>query len=377
MGVLASLESFRTLQAAARDPGSVAAAWKARGGKVVGYRCLTVPEELILAAGMLPHPLCGTPEAVGPADAYLQSCSCELVRNLFDRALAGKYAHLDLLLLGNTCDITRKLVDVWNGFIPGARAVLCNHPQKLRNPESRDYAVEELKRTAAAIARVAGADVDPGRLRESIAVTNTTRRLLRDLFALRAEDGQRFSAAEALDVVMGASVLPKPEVNALLARLLGEVRRIDPVAKPGPRILVSGSQLDSPVLLNMIEEEGGVVVAEDLCTSTRYFWHPVPAADDPYEALFRQFDERPICACLHPIGARFDFLSELVDAFRAEAVVYFNIKYCHPFLYEAPIFKQRLEARGVPSIVLEVGHDLSGHGQLRTRLQAFIEMLTL
>ena len=377
MGALANVAPFRVLQAAARDPGAVAAAWKARGGKVVGYRCLTVPEELILAAGCLPHPLYGTPDPVGPADAYLQSCSCELVRNLFDRALAGKYRDLDLLLLGNTCDITRKLVDVWNGFIPGVPAVLHNHPQKLHNEASRDFTLEELRRTAAAVERAAGRAITPDALREAIALANHTRGLLRELFALRAADGQRFSAAEALDVVMGASLLPKPEANAALAALLDEVRRISPVAKPGPRILVSGSQLDSPVLLDMIEEEGGVVVAEDLCTSTRYFWHPVPAADDPYDALYRQFDRRPVCACLHPTDARFDFLTELVDTFRAEAVVYFNIKYCHPFLYEAPIFKKRLEARGVPSIVLEVGHDLSGHGQLRTRLQAFIEMLTL
>jgi len=377
MGALANLEPFRALQAAARDPASVATAWKARGGKVVGYRCLTVPEELILAAGMLPHPLYGTPDAVGPADAYLQACSCELVRNLFDRALAGTYGYLDLLLVGNTCDITRKLVDVWNGFIPGAPAVLCNHPQKIHNEASRDFTLEELRRTAAAIARAGGHDLDPDRLREAIQVTNTMRGLLRELFALRAADGQRFSAAEALDIVMGASVLPKADANVQLALLLDEVRRLEPVPRPGPRILVSGSQLDSPVLLDMIEAEGGVVVAEDLCTSTRYFWHPVPAADDPLEALFQQFDQRPVCACLHPIEARFDFLAELVDTFRAEAIVYFTIKYCHPFLYEAPIFKKRLEARGIPSIVLEVGHDLSGHGQLRTRLQAFIEMLTL
>jgi bcr-type benzoyl-CoA reductase subunit C len=377
MSALASLEPFRALQAAARDPGAVAAAWKARGGKVVGYRCLTVPEELILAAGMLPHPLYGRPDPVGPADAYLQACSCELVRNLFDRALAGKLAYLDLLLLGNTCDVTRKLVDVWNGFIPGAPAVLCNHPQKLRNEASREFTLEELRRTTAAIARVAGAPVAPDRIRDSIGVTNTMRGLLRELFALRAADGQRFSAGEALDVVMGASVLPKAETNVLLARLLDAARRLEPVAKAGPRILVSGSQLDSPALLDLIEEEGGVVVAEDLCTSARYFWHPVPAADDPLEALYRQFDNRPICACLHPIDARFELLEELIETFRVEAVVYLNIKYCHPFLYEAPIFKKRLEARGVPSIVLEVGHDLSGLGQLRTRLQAFIEMLTL
>jgi benzoyl-CoA reductase subunit C len=377
MGALAHLESYRSLANAARNPAAVAAAWKARGGKVVGYRCLTVPEELILAAGMLPHPLYGTPDPVGPADAYLQACSCELVRNLFDRALAGKYEFLDLLLVGNTCDITRKLVDVWNGFIPGAPAVLSNHPQKILNETSRAFTLEELRRTAAAIARVAGADLDPSRIRDAIQVTNTTRGLLRELFALRAEEGWRFGGPEALAIVMGASVMPKPEVNGLLTQLLDEVRRLEPVRRPGPRILVSGSQLDSPELLNMIEAEGGVVVAEDLCTSARYFWHPVPPADEPFEALYRHFDRRPVCACLHPAEARYDFVSELVATFRVEAIVYLNIKYCHPFLYEAPIFKKRFEARGIPSIVLDVGHDLSGHGQLRTRLQAFVEMLTL
>jgi benzoyl-CoA reductase subunit C len=377
VGTLANLESYRSLRDAARNPGAVAAAWKARGGKVVGYRCLTVPEELILAAGMLPHPLYGTPEPVVPADAYLQSCSCELVRNLLDRALAGTYGDLDLLLLGNTCDITRKLVDVWNAFIPGAPAVLCNHPQKIQNEESRPFALEELHRTAAAIEAVAGHHLEPARLAESIEATNAMRGLLRELFASRADDAQRFTAGEALDIVMGASVLPKPEVNAVLARLLDDLRTIEPVPVQGPRILVSGSQLDSPVLLDMIDEEGGVVVAEDLCTSSRYFWHPVPAAYEPFEALYRQFDQRPVCACLHPAEARFQFLTELIETFRVEAIVYFNIKYCHPFLYEAPIFKKRLEERGLPSIVLEVGHDHSGHGQLRTRLQAFIETLTL
>jgi len=377
VGALAHLDSYRVLRDAARNPDAVAAAWKARGGKVAGYRCLTVPEELILAAGMLPHPLYGTPDPVGPADAYFQSCTCELARNLFDRALAGKYAGLDLVLFGNTCDIVRKLTDLWNGYIPGARAWLCNTPQKIRNEASRDYTIEELRRTAAAIGRVAGREPDRAALADAIRLTNETRRLLRAIFELRAGEAQRFSAAEALDIVMGASVLPKPEANAALARLLEDLARVEPVARSGPRILVTGSLLDSTALLELIEQEGGGVVAEDLCTSLRYFWHPVPAADDPFEALYRHFDRRPVCACLHPLDARFDFLTELIAAFRVEAVVCFNLKYCHPFLYEAPIFQQRLQARGLPTIVLEVGHDHSGLGQLRTRLQAFVEMLTL
>ena len=78
---------------------------------------------------------------------------------------------------------------------------------------------------------------------------------------------------------------------------------------------------------------------------------------------------------MHPQEARFDYLMELIQEFAVDAVIYFNLKYCHPFLYEAPLFQERLEAEGIPTTFLETGHDLSGIGQLRTRVQAFIEML--
>jgi benzoyl-CoA reductase subunit C len=135
--------------------------------------------------------------------------------------------------------------------------------------------------------------------------------------------------------------------------------------------------MDSPELLEMIEGEGGVVVAEDLCTTSRYFWYDVEPDPDPLEALVRFENRRPLCACLHPAEARLAFVEELADRFEAEAVIHFTLKYCHPFLYEAPLHKRALEADGLPTAVLEVGHDRSGYGQLRTRIQAFLEMVSL
>jgi benzoyl-CoA reductase subunit C len=73
------------------DPGKVARDWKDLGKKVVGYRCIYVPEDIIWAADMLPYPIYGTPEPIGLADTYFQSCSCEFVRNIFDHALGGRY----------------------------------------------------------------------------------------------------------------------------------------------------------------------------------------------------------------------------------------------------------------------------------------------
>jgi benzoyl-CoA reductase/2-hydroxyglutaryl-CoA dehydratase subunit BcrC/BadD/HgdB len=140
---------------------------------------------------------------------------------------------------------------------------------------------------------------------------------------------------------------------------------------------VTGSLIDHPALIRIIEEQEGMVVADDLCSTSDYFWKPVEHDTDPLAALYRNLNQRPWCACMHPEEARLDHLLGLVEEFDVEAVVNFNLKYCHPSLYEAPNVQKELETRDIPSIALEVGHDLSGHGQLRTRIQAFLEMVAL
>jgi benzoyl-CoA reductase subunit C len=375
------MTAVETLRAAARDPWAVAAEWKAGGRKVVGSRCLFVPEEVVWAAGLLPWQLLGTPDPVGQADAYLQPCTCELVRNLFDHALEGRLAFLDHLALCNTCDVVRRLHDNWAAYVPTIPVSMLNNPQKLFNPRNRDYLVEELRRFTARMETVAGQPVTDEALRDAIALLDDTRRLLREINDLRGAEAPTVSAEEMLDLTMAASVLPRDRANALLRDALDELREREPRDARGPRLLVTGSIIDHPALLRMIEEEGAVVVADDLCTTSRYFWHDVGLRRDdgraPLEAIADFFDRRPLCACLHPTEARQEHLFGLIERFRVDGVVDLTLKYCHPFLYEAAILQKELGARSIPLTVLEVGHDHSGHGQLRTRIQAFIEMLEL
>lgn len=371
------MSAIETLQQVARDPLGTARRFKEAGGKVLGHRCLYVPEEVITAAGALPCPVYGTPEPVRKADAYFQACTCEYVRNLFDLALEGKLDFLDGLFLSNTCDVVKRLCDIWSRTLPGTPVHMIANPQLLCTEGNRVFYLEELTRYQHRVEALTGVQVTDEKLREAIALHNETRALLRRLTLMRGEDAPPLSAEEAFEISMAATVLPRREANALLREALSEVEQRTPAVKLGPRILVTGSILDHPALLRMIEQEGGVVVGEDLCNTTRGFWQSVDEdpALPPLEALWRFGNERPWCACMHPTQARLDYLNALVDELAAEAVIYFNLKYCHPFLYEAPLFQRALEQRGLPVTVLEVGHDLSGHGQLRTRIQAFIEML--
>jgi len=364
-----------TLCEIARNPSSVAEAWKAEGGKVMGTRCIFVPDEIVWAAGMLPFPLYGTPEPVRQADAYFQSCSCEFARNVFDLALDGRFAFLDGLAVPNTCDAIRRLYDLWAEYRGETPAWLINNPQKLVPGGNEAYWIEELKRFRQWVEQVAGTGVTDESLRDAIGLYNETRALMKKIWSLRKEDGPPLSGEEALLVGMAVSVMPKDRANGLLRRLLEEITDREPEEKFGPRILVTGSIVDHPAVIRMIEEEGGIVVAEDLCTTMKTFWHPVEEGGPSLESLVRAMNRRPLCACMHPFEARMDYILELVEEFRIDAVVNYTLKYCHSFLYEAPLVREALEKKDVPVTVLEIGHDMSGHGQLRTRVQAFIEML--
>lgn len=370
-----------TLQGIARDPYAVARQWKADGAPVIGLRCLYVPEEVIWAAGALPHPLYGTPEPVTLADAYFQPCACELVRNLWDHALRGDLAFLDGLALSNTCDVVRRLSDMWERHQTAVSVHLLNNPQKLLSDANKAYFLEELRRFRVWVEARTGREVTDDALRAAIEAYDTRRRLLREIWDMRVEDPPPLRGSEALEVALAASVLPVDRAIALLGELKEELdTRVLP-EEDGPRILVTGSLIDHPALLRLIEEVGGQVVTEDLCVTTRSFWHLVNPDGgrlaDPMEAIWAYMNQRPLCACIHPADARTAFVLELVERYEVEAVVSLILKYCHPFLYEAPLLGRALKEREIPSTVLDVGHDLSGHGQLRTRLQAFVEMVEL
>ena len=367
-----AIDTFRDVL---EHPDRFAKDWKAQDKKVVGYRCIYVPEEIIWAADMLPYELYGTPEAVSVADSYFQPCVCEFVRNVFDHAIEGRLSFLDEFVMPNTCDAMRRMYDIWNAYVETSSCYIINNPQKLCSEENRTYYRRELERFKTEMEKLSGKKITDEALQQSIDVHNEIRRLLKEIYLLRKQDNPPISGGEALEVATATAIMSRDKVAPLLSQLLEELSTREVPEMDRPRILVTGSVMDNPELVRMVEGEGGVVVVDDLCNTTRKFWYEVDKEDDPLEAIYRFNNKRPLCACMNPPEVRFDYLMELIQDFKADAVIYFNLKYCHPFLYEAPLFRNKFQKQGIPTMFLETGHDLSGLGQLRTRVQAFIEML--
>lgn len=369
------MNALETMRRYLKDPGPLIANWKTQGTKIIGYRCLNVPEEIIHAAGMAPYPLFGGPEPISLADSYMQPYICEFVRNVFDRALAGKLDFLDGLVLCNTCDAVRKLYDHWRTYVKTPLCYMINNPQEVYSSQAYSYYYIELQNFRQEMENFAGRKISDADLAASISLYNETRSLLKKIYLLRKQDPPALSGAEALDMSMAAMIIPKQEANVLLRQVLEEAgKRKDRPETWSPRILITGSIIDQPALIQLVEEAGGVVAVDDLCTSSRYFWQEA-IGDNPMDALCRYATQRSLCPCMHPAEKRLDYLQELIREFAVEGVIYFNLKYCDPFIFEGVMFKETLEKAGIPVMVLETGHDLSGIGQLKTRVQAFIEML--
>jgi benzoyl-CoA reductase subunit C len=141
--------------------------------------------------------------------------------------------------------------------------------------------------------------------------------------------------------------------------------------------MIVGSVMESPEFIRSMETEGGLVVTDELCTSTRY-WSDLVVIDGsttPIEAISRRYLNNFPCARMFPSNERFDRILDLIKQFKVDGVISEIIRYCVPYAHDLPLMTERLKEQGIPILPLDVEFGTSGSGQIKTRVQAFLEML--
>jgi benzoyl-CoA reductase/2-hydroxyglutaryl-CoA dehydratase subunit BcrC/BadD/HgdB len=135
--------------------------------------------------------------------------------------------------------------------------------------------------------------------------------------------------------------------------------------------------MTNPELIESIEELGGLVVTDELCTSTRYWSDPVVLNKNitPLEAISQRYLNNFPCARMFPSDERFNRILDLAREFRVDGVISQIVRYCVPYSHDLPLITERLKGQGIPTLALDVEYGTSGSGQIRTRVQAFLEML--
>lgn len=374
------MSMLEELTALSKNPfNPVVKEWKAEGKKVVGFLCTYMPEEILYAADILPvrlrAPNCSETSL---ADVYMSHLSCTFMRSCLQFVLEDKFTFLDGLVFTNSCDVVRRLYD---NIKENRRSDFhfmhfITVPHKV-NEELVAWYKDEFKEFAENIEKAFEVEITEAKLRQAIDVYNETRHLLRDLYELRKSDSPPISGAETLSVVLAGNSLPKDRYNQMLRKLLDELRKRKGLAKYRARLMIAGSGgCDNPDYFDLMEEMGGLIVTDSLCFGSRYFWEPVDAGGDLMLNLARSYLNRPSCPrMVDNVGERGEFVKQMVKDFKVDGVVFQRIRHCDLWGGQLLYTKKDLKEAGIPMLSLEREYMMRDVGQVRTRIQAFLETI--
>ena len=353
--------------------------WKQQGKKVVGFMCTYVPEEILYAADILPVRL-RAPNCVETtsADVYMSHLNCTFIRSCLEFTIEGKYQFLDGLVFTNSCDHVRRMYDILREIKPTdfPFLYLISVPHKV-DDELIAWHRDELARLKESIEKTFGVKITDASLRNAIDVYNETRSLLRELYNLRKGKNPQLTGAETLSVIVAGFSLPKSTYNELLKQLLDELGEREGISGYRARLMIAGSGgCDNPAYLQVMEDLGGLIVTDSLCFGSRYFWEPVEVGDDPLLSLAKAYLNRPSCPrMVGNVGERSDYIKQMVNDFDVDGVVFQRIRYCDLWGGQLLHLEKEMKESSIPMLSIDREYSLGAVGQLRTRIQAFLERI--
>jgi len=354
------------------------------GGKVVATYCVFVPDEVVLAADAIPVGLCaGAQFSVPVGEEVLPRNTCALIKSSFGFKLGRicPYVQTSHLIVGETtCDGKKKMFEILAEHHP---VYVMEVPNK-KNRASLDLWRSEVVDFKQVIEKLTGNKITSDKLASATKLVNARRRALQRLYETRKASPVPISGKDAL-LVSQVSFYDDvsrcaQQVNALCDELEKRVAKGEGVFPADiPRILISGSPMAIPnwKLPHIIESAGAAVVCEESCIGTRAFTNLVPETDGTVEAQLKAIADRYMqihCACFTPNDERLDDIVRLAKEYRVDGVVHYNLQFCHTYANEAVKVEKRLEKEGIPLLRIETDYG-DDTGQLRTRIDAFLEMI--
>lgn len=373
---------FATFEEVAEHPLESAKAWKdAHGTKVVGSFPMHFPGEMAHAAGTLPVILQENHEPITVGHGMIYTFYCGFTRSIVDQACKGDFDFLDAIMFGDHCVQVLGAADVVRAKLPNTRVHFYQLISSMSDPWSLGRARETFSLLKEGLEELVGHEITHDAMHASIRLFNRNRQLLRKLYEMRRDGDARITAKQMQVAVKSSMIMDKAAHNDLLEELINELEATRATAQKGVRVYLSGHFCQSPKVgvLDMIEECGGIVVDDDLYHGQRFISTDVDEAGDPLEALAKWYLERNLkVPCPTRVDQNADWENYLLDAMtraKADGMIVLMAKFCEPHMYYYPEIKEAFEKRGVPHLLIETEHEMNSFEGLRTRVEAFLEVV--
>lgn len=370
------LDWFRETAEMAENP--EVRAFRAEGGKAVGMFYPDTPVELLEAAGCMCFSLRGnTAQGTELGDAFFKNLTCQFSRATFNEILDEKYAFLDGAVWYNNCDHMRRIYDNWKGVDKASPAYFLFYYPKHRDDRAYGFYRDQIHAMIEATEARFGVKITPEKVLAAIREGNETRRLIRELYALREGDEIYIDGSETASVLMTLCSVPRAVANEKLAALIAELKGNAETAKPKFRLFYAGYHADRPDILGMLEKDRGLIVCDTLGNGLAAAERDIPTLGDPIENVIHYYfwDKVPQPRVWGTQDERMDRALRLSKAYRCDGIIAARIAFCDQLAFEQYLLLGATRRAGIPYLQLETTYDPEGIGQVRTRVQAFLESI--
>jgi benzoyl-CoA reductase/2-hydroxyglutaryl-CoA dehydratase subunit BcrC/BadD/HgdB len=356
------------------------------GKKVVGAFCIYAPEELAYAADATMVGLCGGADfSIPDAEAAIPRNLCPLIKSFYGFKLNRTCPYFqtsDLVVGETTCDGKKKVYELLNELTP---TYVIEIPHKPDTQQGKEFWLKEVEAFKAKIEELTGNKITAEKLKASIMLINNKRKALKRLSDLRQNNPSPISGLDAL-LIYQISFNDDPvrftaKVNELCDELDERVKNgVDVAPKDAPRLMISGCPMAIPnwKLHSIAQEAGATVVVEESCVGTRYFTDLVEPKSDNLKdllwAIVEKYSKIP-CACFTPNDRRIQSVMDLAKQFRVDGVIYYTLQNCHDYNVEGVKVDRALKSENIPLLKIETDYAMGDATQIKTRVEAFLEII--
>ncbi len=346
-------------------------AYKDRGGLVAAVLPIHYPRALLRAFDILPVEVWGPPKVdASYGAAHLQPYVCSIVRNALSFLQTGGLDGVDVIVVPHACDSLQGLGSILIDFIRPRQPVVPVYLPRGRRESDTAFLADEFRSMYRRLEEVTHRSPPNSELMESIRREEAVDELLAQLH-------QRSSYFALTQMEFYRLVRAREYLTAETFSELAQVALSQTVEAPknGTPILLSGIVPEPMSVFESIAGMGGLVVADDLACCGRRLYPPGESEDafcHMAESILRAPPD-PMRGA--PIQERRDHLLRLIAASGARGVVFYDVKFCEPELYDLPDLRTELQEAGIPSVGIEVDLGDSLSHQTLTRIEAFLEMI--
>lgn len=359
---------------------------KKNGRKIIGTYCTFVPEEIVIATDAIMVGLCaGADFNIEEVEKILPRNTCALIKSTFGFKTGKVCPYLevsDVVVGENTCDGKKKAYEL---FKPMVNDLYIMDLPQTKGETARKFLRHEYMAFLKKMETLTGKTISTEKLKDAITIVNNKRQALHRLAKLRQASPSPISGLDSL-LINQISFFEDPlrftdQINLLCEELEQRVASGDGIsASNTPRILVSGCPMAAPnwKLPVIIETSGAVIVGEESCVGERGNRNLVKDNGNTVDELIDSIVDRYLkidCAIFSPNEDRLGNITDMVNKYNADGVLLYGLQFCTPYAMEAMSIEPQLEAIGIPVLKVETDYSMEDMGQIKTRFEAFVEIL--